>query len=115
MLLSKVIVQFGGPGLRESVYEESLAWELADRGMSVERQQPVPIIYKGHRLATPLKFDLRVNGLVLIESKATTVYNRIFEVQLLTYLRLLNLRLGLVVHFGERLFKDGIHRVGNGL
>lgn len=103
----------GGPGLLEGVYEEALAWELTARGLFVERQQEVPIRYKGHTLGYPLKFDLRVNGLVFIECKATTEYNAIFEVQLLTYLRLLDLRLGLVINFGGKLVKDGIHRVVN--
>ena len=105
----------GGPGLLEGVYEEALAWELTTRGLMVERQQEVPIQYKGHVLGYPLKFDLRVNGIVLVECKATTDYNVIYEVQLLTYLRLLDLHLGLVINFGERLVKDGIHRVVNRL
>lgn len=105
----------GGPGLLEGVYEEALMWEATERGLVVERQQHVPIVYKGHVLGVPLKLDLRVNGLVIVEVKATTEYNSIFEVQTLTYLRLLNLRLGLVINFGERLVKNGIHRVVNDL
>ena len=121
--ISRVIVEsaievhrvLGGPGLLEGVYEEALAWELTAHGVFVERQQEVPIRYKGNVLGYPLKFDLRVNGLVLVECKATADYNAIYEVQLLTYLRLLDLRLGLVINFGERLVKDGIHRVVNRL
>jgi GxxExxY protein len=121
--ISKIIVDaaievhrtLGGPGLLESAYEEPLAWELTQRGLTVERQKPVPIIYKDHTLATPLRLDLLVNGLVIVECKATTRYNPIFEVQLLTYLRLTGLKLGLVINFGERLVKDGIHRVVNNL
>ena len=121
--LSKVIVDaavevhrtLAGPGLLESVYEEALVWELTQRGLSVKRQDPLPIIYKGHKLATPLKIDVIVNDLVIIECKAALQYNSIFEVQLLTYLRLTGLKLGLVINFGERLVKDGIHRVVNGL
>lgn len=105
----------GGPGLLESVYEEAICWELADRGLQVERQQAVPITYKGHVLGTPLRFDVRVNGIVLVECKATTEYHKIFDVQMLTYLRLLGMKLGLVVNFGEELVKNGIHRVVNGL
>ena len=105
----------GGPGLLEGVYEEALAWELKTNGLLVERQKFVPIRYKGRCLGTPLKFDLRVNGLMLVECKATTEHHPIFEVQLLTYLRLLDLRLGLVINFGQRLVKDGIHRVVNQL
>jgi GxxExxY protein len=105
----------GGPGLLESVYEEALAWELDQRGLAVERQKAVPIRYKGHALAAPLRLDLLVDGKVIVECKATTEYNTIFEVQTLTYLRLSTLRLGLVINFGKRLVKDGFHRVVNGL
>ena len=99
----------------ESVYEEALVCELKLRGTKVERQRPVPILYKGFTLATPLRLDIRVNGLVLVDSKAVEQWNRIFEAQMLTYLRLTKLKLGLVINFGEQLVKDGIHRVVNGL
>ncbi|WP_286765496.1 MULTISPECIES: GxxExxY protein [Rhodopirellula] len=105
----------GGPGLLESVYEEALAWELDQAGLSVRRQQAVPIEYKGNVLSTPLRLDLVVNDLVIVECKATSKYNDIFAVQCLTYLRLMNLKLGIVVNFGERKVKDGFHRVVNGL
>jgi GxxExxY protein len=105
----------GGPGLLESVYEEALVWELGQRGLTIERQKPVPIRYKGRILATPLRLDLLVNDKVIVECKATTNYNAIYEVQTLTYLRLTDLKLGLVINFGERLVKDGYHRVVNGL
>lgn len=105
----------GGPGLLEGVYEEALVEELRLRGLIIERQQPVPINYKGKVLATPLRLDLRVNGLVLVECKAASEHNRVFESQLLTYLRLTGLKLGLVINFGQRLVKDGIHRVVNEL
>lgn len=121
--ISRVIVEsaievhrtLGGPGLIESVYEESLAWELVARGLHIERQKEIPLSYKGNLLATPLRLDLLVNGLVVIEAKAVNQYNRIFEAQALTYLRLLNLKLALVINFGERRVVDGIHRVVNGL
>jgi len=105
----------GGPGLLEDVYEEALAWELAQRGLRVERQVTTPIIYKGRTLATPLKLDMLIEGLVVVENKAVTAYNPIFEAQALTYLRLRNLKLALVINFGEKYVKDGIHRVVNGL
>jgi GxxExxY protein len=105
----------GGPGLLEGIYEEALAWELVQRGQSVERQKTVPIAYKEHLLGAPLRIDLLVGGLVIVECKAVTEYNPIFESQVLTYLRLSNLKLGLVITFGERLVKNGIHRVVNGL
>jgi len=105
----------GGPGLLESVYEEALAYELAAKGLTIGRQAALPIIYKGNRLATDLRLDLLINDRVVIECKATTSYNAIYESQVLTYLRLLGLHLGMVINFGERLVKDGIHRVVNGL
>lgn len=121
--ISKVIVEsaievhreLGGRGLIESVYEESMVEELQRRGMKVERQLWVPIFYKGKQLASPLRFDLKINELVLVDNKAVTEWNKIFEAQMLTYLRLTKLKLGLVINFGERYVKDGIHRVVNGL
>ncbi|GAB5490469.1 MAG: GxxExxY protein [Phototrophicaceae bacterium] len=103
----------GGPGLLESVYEEALSYELRQRHVYVERQKLVPITYKGQELATPLRLDMLVSQSVIIECKATTQYNTIYETQLLTYLRLMDLRVGLVINFGERVVKDGIHRVIN--
>ncbi|PIW00516.1 MAG: GxxExxY protein [Deltaproteobacteria bacterium CG_4_9_14_3_um_filter_63_12] len=105
----------GGPGLLESVYVEALAHELHLRGLRVERQKAVPVVYKGQRLKDDLRLDLLVEDLVVVECKATNSYNRIFESQTLTYLRLLNLKLGLIINFGERLVKNGIHRIVNGL
>jgi GxxExxY protein len=121
--ISKVIVgaaievhrELGGPGLLESVYEESMVEELAIQGLSTERQLQVPIVYKGKRLATPLRLDLKVNGLVLVDNKAVTEWNPVYEAQMLTYLRLTKLKLGLVINFGQKYVKDGIHRVVNGL
>ena len=121
--LSRVIVQraidvhrtLGGPGLLESVYEEALAWEIQQQSVEVQRQVSVPIAYKGQKLATPLKIDLIVGKLVIVECKATADYNSVFEAQALTYLRLTGLKLALVINFGERLVKNGIRRVVNGL
>jgi GxxExxY protein len=121
--ISKIIVDcaievhrtFGGPGLLENVYEEGLDWELQQRGLQVERQIFVPITYKGRHLATPLRLDLLIEKLVIVEVKATTDYNPIFEAQALTYLRLTNLKLALVINFGMQYVKRGIHRVVNGL
>jgi GxxExxY protein len=105
----------GGPGLLEAVYEEALAWELEQRGLVVERQKLVPIVYKGQTLSTPLRLDLLVDGKVVVECKAVAAYNSVFEAQALTYLRLAGLKLGLVINFGEKLVKDGFHRVVNNL
>jgi GxxExxY protein len=107
--------ELGGPGLLEDVYEEALAEELRSRGLRVERQVPVRINYKGRILSKPLRLDLMVEGLVLVDNKATTDWNPIFEAQMHTYLRITRLKLGLVINFGERLVKNGVHRVVNGL
>jgi GxxExxY protein len=121
--LSQVIVDaaievhrtLGGPGLLESVYRDALAIEIQGRGPVVEREKAVPITYKGHLMGTPLRVDLLVGGLVIVECKAVADYNAIFDSQVLTYLRLSKLKLGLVINFGQRLVKHGIHRVVNGL
>lgn len=105
----------GGPGLLESVYEEVLVCELELRGLKVRRQVSLPIVYKGRTLATPLRVDMIVEDLVIVDNKATINYSPIFESQVLTYLRLTNLKLGLVINFGSRLIKHGVHRVANDL
>ena len=107
--------ELGGPGLIEDIYEEALEEELRLRMTQVERQLPVPIVYKGRVLRKPLRLDMKVENLVLVDNKAVTQWNPIFEAQMLTYLRLTGLRLGLVINFGERLVKNGIHRVVNRL
>ena len=121
--ISKIIVdsaievhrELGGPGLIEGVYEESMVEELTLRAVRVERQLQVPIFYKGKRLGNPLRLDLKVNGLVLVDNKAVSQWNPVFEAQMLTYLRLTGLKLGLVINFGEQFVKNGIRRVVNGL
>ena len=118
MIVDAAIVvhrELGGPGLLEDVYEEALAEELRLSGLKVERQLPVRITYKGRVLSKPLRLDMKVEGLVLVDNKAVTEWNPIFEAQMLTYLRLTGLKLGLVVNFGERFVKSGVHRVVNGL
>jgi GxxExxY protein len=121
--ISKVVVdaavevhrELGGPGLIEDVYEEALAEELRLRGLLVERQVAVRILYKGRVLQKPLRLDLKVEKLVLVDNKAVIEWHPIFQAQMLTYLRLTKLRLGLVINFGEQYVKDGIRRVVNGL
>ena len=107
--------ELGGPGLLESVYEEALVYELQLRGLTVERQLVVPIVYKGNSLSSPLRLDILVAGKVIVECKAVEIYNLIFNVQVLTYLRLQGLKLGLVINFGAKTIKEGFHRVVNGL
>jgi len=104
-----------GPGLLESVYEEALAAELSLRGCSVKRQVPVPLLYKGIELASPLRIDLLVNDTVIIECKAASRYNERFTSQAVTYLRLSNRHVALVINFGERPLRRGIRRVVDGL
>lgn len=105
----------GGPGLLEKVYEQGLIWELKHRGLSIDQQVRISISYKGQTLDTVFRIDLIVGGKVIVECKAVTTYTKIFEAQILTYLRLTSLKLGIVINFGERVVKSGIHRVVNGL
>src|SRR6266480_2941337 len=95
--------ELGGPGLVEDVYEEALAEELRLRGLKVERQLLVRITYKGRVLSKPLRLDMKVEGLVLVDNKAVTEWNPVFEAQLLTYLRLTGLKLGVVIGLPEDL------------
>ena len=81
----------------------------------MHRQKVVPLVYKGTRLASDLRVDLLINDRVVVECKAAVTYNRIFEAQALTYLRLLDLKLAFVINFGDRLVRHGIRRVVNGL
>lgn len=104
-----------GPGLLESVYEAILALELTKRGLSVTRQQPIPIQYDGQNFAEGFRADLIVNDKIIIELKSVEQIAPIHKKQLLTYLRLANKRLGLLINFGSALIKDGIFRVANGL
>lgn len=105
----------GGPGLLESVYESCLAHELSLRGLKVQRQLSVPVIYKGSIVKDPLYIDILVESLVVVEVKATEKLQLLHDVQLLTYLRLTNRKLGLLVNFGQEFVKDGISRVVNKL
>lgn len=104
-----------GPGLLESVYEVVLAYELRKRGLSVDCQQPIPVIYEGVQLEVGFRADLIVAGKVIIELKSIEELAPVHKKQLLTYLRLTGLRLGLLVNFNVALIKDGITRIVNGL
>jgi len=103
----------GGPGLLEGVYEEALAHELKLRGHTVKRQVAVPIKYKGQSINKPLFLDLFIDNLLIIEVKSVEQFNPIFQAQVLTYLRLIGLPLGLIVNFGEQYIKHGFYRVVN--
>lgn len=102
-----------GPGLLESVYEACLAQSLAKRGLSVERQKPIVIEYDGLILQEGFRADLLVEGRLLIELKSTEVHAPVHAKQVITYLRLMNLPLGLLMNFGAATFKDGIRRLAN--
>ncbi len=104
----------GGPGLLESIYESALCHELSLRGINTRVQVPIEVNYKGAQIRDPLILDILVDDRIIIEVKATEKDNPIHEVQLLTYLRLTGLRLGLVINFGSKQVKDGIRRVING-
>lgn len=105
----------GGCGLLESIYEDALAYELVSAGIPFTRQELIRIKYKDTMLGSPLRIDLFINRQIIVECKATIDYNPIFEAQLLTYMRLSNVKLGYIINFGEAQLKDGIHRVVNGL
>lgn len=103
-----------GPGLLESVYEAILADQLARKGLVVERQRPIPISYDGIDLAEGFRADLLLNGKLLIELKSVERLSPLHSKQVLTYLRLLDLPLGLLMNFGGATFKAGVCRIANG-
>jgi len=102
-----------GPGLLESVYEEALCFELEQRGLSIERQKQVPIIYKGSRLKTDLRLDILVEDKVIIELKSVEEMKKVFSKQLLTYLRLMDKRIGILVNFNTDNILTSITRIAN--
>ena len=102
-----------GPGLLESVYEEALVFELMQRGLKVERQVEVPILYKGQELKTALRLDLLIENTIIVELKSVEEMKPVFAKQLLTYLRLLNKRVGLLVNFSSVDIREGIKRIVN--
>ena len=104
-----------GPGLLETVYEECLASELTQRGYRVERQVNRPIIYKDKPVGHPLKIDLLVEGCIIVELKAVDQMLEIYTAQLLTYLKLAGMKLGLLINFNTIQLRDGIKRVVNDL
>ncbi len=104
-----------GPGLLESVYEDALCHELKLQGMQFIRQKPVPIPYKDIKLGTDLRLDLLVEDKVIVDLKAKEKFSKIEKPQLLTYLRLSEKRLGLIINFHVKLLREGIHRVVNNL
>ena len=103
-----------GPGLLESVYEAALAYELEKRGLRISRQQVIPVVYEAVRIHTGFHADLVVEDMVIVEIKALESIAPVHKKQLLTYLKLADKRLGLLINFNVALIKDGIRKV-NGL
>jgi GxxExxY protein len=103
-----------GPGLLESVYEECLTFELKSLGFFVERQVELPVIYKGHLLSKTFIMDIVVDELVVIELKAVQEVMPIHHTQMITYLRMAQLKLGLLINFNVDLLRNGVHRKVNG-
>src|SRR5258708_2515785 len=104
-----------GPGLIESVYESVLSHQLKNRGMSVTRQQGIPLVYEGLEFEEGFRADIIVENKVILELKSVEMIAPVHKKQLLTYLRLADKRLGLLINFGEALIKDGITRIVNQL
>ncbi|MBN2236238.1 MAG: GxxExxY protein [Bacteroidales bacterium] len=120
--ISKIIVDCAfkihkelGPGLLESAYEECLYYELHQSGLSVEKQKPQPLIYKDVKLETGYRIDLLVENMVVIEVKSVEALNDVHLAQILTYLKLSECKLGLLINFNVALIKNGIKRVVNDL
>ena len=103
-----------GPGLLESVYEILLAHELVSRGLYISRQVPIPITYKGIKFDEGFRADIIVENKVILELKSVESVIKAHKKQVLTYLKLTELKLGFLLNFGESLMKDGITRIING-
>ena len=102
-----------GPGLLESAYQTCLAFELRQRGVKVEEQRPLPIVYKDVHLDCGYRMDLLVENEIVVEIKALEQFAPIHEAQLLSYLRLSGKRVGLLINFHVRVLKDGLKRIVN--
>jgi GxxExxY protein len=120
--ISKIVVDAAykvhvnlGPGLLESVYEVVLDHELKKAGLETERQKPIEIKYDGITFSEGFRADIIVNEKVILELKSIEKVDKIHKKQLLTYLRLTDMRLGILINFGSTLIKNGIHRVVNNL
>jgi GxxExxY protein len=104
-----------GPGLLESVYEELLSYELTKRNLKVERQKQVPVFYDENKIDLGFRADLVVEDIVLVELKSVETLAPVHKKQILTYLKVSGLKLGLLINFGAPLIKDGIVRIANGM
>jgi len=120
--LSKIVFDLGmkihkvlGPGLLESAYEECLYYEIKKQGLLVEKQKALPLIYEDIKLETGYRIDLLVEKKLIIEIKAVEALNDLHLAQILTYLKLSDCKLGLLINFNTVLFKNGVRRVVNKL
>ena len=120
--LAKIVVDVAyqihrrlGPGLLESVYQAIMAYELRLRGLHVETEVPIPVVWGDMQLEIGFRGDLWIERLLLVELKSIEELAPVHKKQMLTYLRLTNTRLGLLINFGEELIKDRIVRLVNGL
>ncbi len=120
--LSKIIVDCCfkihttlGPGLLESIYEELLTFELQRADLNITRQQGIPVIYEGIKMDLGFRSDIIVENKVIIEIKSVEAIAPVHQKQVLTYLRITELKLGLLVNFNEALIKNGIQRIVNNL
>ncbi|HYV93610.1 MAG TPA: GxxExxY protein [Chitinophagales bacterium] len=104
-----------GPGLFESVYEEVIAYRLSKRGLNIERQKGIPVVFEDVKMDLGFRADIIVEGKLIIEIKSIEALAPVHHKQLLTYLRLTGLKLGLLLNFNEAPMKDGIHRIANNL
>jgi len=102
-----------GPGLLESAYAACLAFDLAGLGLKVEQEKPLPVVYRDVRLDCGYRLDFVVENAVIVEIKAVTELQPIHHAQLLSYLKLSGLKVGLLINFHERMLKDGIRRIVN--
>lgn len=104
-----------GPGLLESVYQRILVYELRKAKFDIQTEVSIPVKWDGHEIDEGFRADLIVNDLVLVELKSVEAISKIHLKQTLTYLKLTELKLGLLINFGAPLLKDGIHRIANGV
>jgi GxxExxY protein len=104
-----------GPGLLESVYENALAYDLIESGLEVKTQVPMPFVYKEIRMETGYRLDILVENKLIIEVKSVETLAPVHYAQVLTYLKLSGIKLGLLINFNTKVLKEGIHRIVNNL
>lgn len=119
--ISKVVFELGlkihrnlGPGLLESAYEECLYYEIKKFGLQVEKQKVLPLVYEEVKLEAGYRIDLLIENKFIVEVKSVEALNEVHLAQVLTYLRLSNCKLGLLINFNTALFKNGVKRIING-